>query len=366
MGRLYVEKRAPMVRTHITTGNTISLGDYLLEVDDTTKPNSVKRFKPLDLFASATQRDVFQDKRSYSWVSWDDASYRYRGPCHFLVTVGPGSNEPAQPDVYDLDKTIRSRIKSQNLNLAQSLAEYRQTSSMLVSLGTDIVRTFRSLRSGRAFGDFIRALQNPKTRADRALANRWLQYQYGIKPLLSDLYGSAEALASKIRTGFTRHISTSRSVTSWASETGSPVFNVPVVRNHQMRWTGKVRARYTIRDATLKQLSQIGITNPALLAWELIPYSFVFDLIIPIGSFLSSLDALVGTENLIVNRSYRLVRDQSLVGSGFNATRVYTQSYRFSPDHTLTLPRLMYRPSTSFNAVANMVALLQQSLTGRR
>jgi hypothetical protein len=36
------------------------------------------------------------------------------------------------------------------------------------------------------------------------------------------------------------------------------------------------------------------LSNPAALAWELVPYSFVVDWMIPVGDYLSSLDAVNG------------------------------------------------------------------------
>jgi hypothetical protein len=37
-----------------------------------------------------------------------------------------------------------------------------------------------------------------------------------------------------------------------------------------------------------------GITNPLLIGWELVPFSFVVDWFLPVGGWLESLDALLG------------------------------------------------------------------------
>lgn len=333
------------------------------------KQDTIKRQKPLDLFGSSTARtnthQIISVDMLTRWFDPYDGS-SWSGPVSFF-TGSPGiftnPNLLVSVDFRALDSRLRGRIKASNLNLAQSLAEYRQTSSMFVSLTDDVLRTFRSLRNGRALGDFVRILQKPRSSHEINVANRWLQYQYGLKPLMSDIYGSAEALASKIRTGMWLYVSTSSEDSvfkvhpSKVGPWGNPVYRYDVGTTKL-----RVKARYKISDATLKSLAQCGISNPLLLAWELIPYSFVFDWIIPVGDFLKSLDALSGVSNLQVVRSY----DTSTTGTSvFLATgqkcSQYNRQYsRLIMDTTLSLPRLAYKPSQSFTAVANGVALLRQ------
>jgi len=125
-------------------------------------------------------------------------------------------------------------------------------------------------------------------------------------------------------------------------------------------WSGKARARYTISDPALKQLAQIGITNPINLAWELIPYSFVIDWLIPVGKFLESLDALVGVSNLKVLHGYKIVKKFEGESRGMRGLYQESTTSRGAPVGTLAFPKLIYKPSESFKAVANGVALLTQ------
>jgi hypothetical protein len=61
-----------------------------------------------------------------------------------------------------------------------------------------------------------------------------------------------------------------------------------------------VNRTYTIKTfadvsgPAIAQASELGLTNPAILAWELIPFSFVADWFIPIGSWLEAQTALLG------------------------------------------------------------------------
>lgn len=56
----------------------------------------------------------------------------------------------------------------------------------------------------------------------------------------------------------------------------------------------KLWSRIDPNATTLRTLNQLGLVNPASLAWELIPWSFVVDWFIPIGPLLSVLTAPAG------------------------------------------------------------------------
>jgi hypothetical protein len=130
----------------------------------------------------------------------------------------------------------------------------------------------------------------------------WLELQYGWKPLLSDVHGAISLLNDRekdadrglvtVKSGikskdyFERNISDS---------TAGFVFSTR--KTHKVEYKAFIRLDFVPSDAPLTQsLSQLGITNPLSLAWELLPWSFVADWFVPIGDYLSSLDATVGWE----------------------------------------------------------------------
>jgi hypothetical protein len=352
--RQYVERRL------LPSGGFSNLS-YVLQRSETFEvPVTVKRIRPLDLFP-ATQRVTASRYVNNEVTQWTRGGYQYQGPISYLASSGETSKFPLPAaDWSKIDGRLRAKIKASNLNLAQSLAEYRQTSSMVAGLASDIVKTFRSLRSGRAFGEFVRALQQPRSRSELAVANRWLQYQYGLKPLMSDIYGSAEALATKIRDGFPMYVRSSDEDKAEGTEILLDRDSLPYSASYERTRKMKAVARYVIRDAALKQLSQIGISNPALLAWELFPYSFVIDWVFPVGNFLSSIDSLNGTSNLVVNRSTRETYKMTSVIVGAKSVYFSDSRNRAVATTNLAMPSLSYQPSSSLSAVANGLALLRQ------
>lgn len=333
-------------------------GEYTFR-QDRIRTNTVRRTKPKDLFANQTEFSTTLRTRTQSVGTKVTVAGYTRAPVSYWTSVSTPTPMLEQP-TNDVRFKILEKIKSQNVNLAQSVAEYRQTCSMFAGAARDIVRGFHSLRSGRALADFVKILQHPTNTASKRIANRWLEYQYGFKPLLSDIYGTAELLATELNHGRPMFVSASSKREKHSGGTksvdgGNLPFSV-----HE--WTeARIRARYLISDAKLKSLSQSGLSNPLLLAWELVPYSFVVDWLLPVGRWLSVLDALNGTSQLKINLSTRY-KCQTYITNVYGGRMDYEErsTYRAPTDTSLPLPKLRYQPSTSFTAVVNGLALLTQ------
>jgi hypothetical protein len=58
----------------------------------------------------------------------------------------------------------------------------------------------------------------------------------------------------------------------------------------------RTKVYYVIDNAALRESAKLGLINPLLVGWELVPYSFVIDWFLPIGNMLEALDATVGTQ----------------------------------------------------------------------
>ncbi len=329
-----------------------------------TKPETSKRIKPVDLFRNTTARVVTGVGTEWGYGSTDSDP---KSPTFGTITTAPLSfwapnfPGPLKPDLDVLNGAIRAKIKDSNLNLAQAMAEYRQTARLFSNAVRDIAGIVRNIRSGRGGEKLFKALQQPPNKMSGAVANRWLEFQYGVRPLMSDVHGSAEALAKALDEGVFMYQSVRRTERSFAPTAypflyGGTEFEVSL----------KVTARYQVRSAAVKQLAEVGITNPALLAWEVIPYSFVIDWFVPVGNWLASIDALAGVSDLVVNRSYKSVATTQVVGRSKDFKMVpfgksmETRSERFAPSSSISFPRLEYKPSLSLEKVLNAAALIRQ------
>lgn len=327
------------------------------------KSATSRRVKPSDLFANGTSlyHEKWKVDRSYGTQVFDNGAGFTTALCSYWIDAGQISPvlEVAENEV---SSKLRAKIKSQNVNLAQSFAEYRQTSTMFLGAARDLIQTFRSLRNGRAFADFVRILQKPRSHNERALANRWLEYQYGVRPLMQDIYGTTDLLVKKIREGQFMHVSAQVNAQRSGQIAQS---NRNLSYSYKLETTRKGKARYKIQSSAVKTLAECGISNPVLLAWELIPYSFVVDWLFPVGNFLSSIDALNGTSDLRVIYSITSTQHSTAHAYGASSNFEKVTYQRLPPTGVLSMPSLSYKPSSSLTAISNGLALLTQFRTGR-
>lgn len=262
----------------------------------------------------------------------------------------PSGPLPPEPSFFGIHLDLKGKVKGEVINLAQNVAEYRQTCSLFSGLANDIYQTFRSLRRGR--------IPRGPASWSKSAANRWLEYQYGLKPVLSDLFKVVEDLATVNPPPVYRRFRATRNING---RTFSPN-PAPYVLTRASSYTWSLRSRVTaiISTGSIRRASEYGVINPAVLAWELIPYSFVIDWMIPVGDYLSSLDALVGVDAVFCENGSRLDFKQASVVSGGGTGNYDYSSVRRWQGFSSSLPEFAYSPSTSFTAVSNGLALLRQ------
>lgn len=221
----------------------------------------------------------------------------------------------------------------------------------------------------RAISDLVR--YNPRrmteaqhfTAIQKKAANRWLEYQWGVKPLVHDIYDVANSYLSAVRRGAYRYAeASSQTHTSATSSSvlGGPWGNVKVQKGTNWYVSSRARARYFVTIPELKNLSESGLINLPSVLWEITPYSFVFDSIINIGDVLDSLDALAGVSALIFIQT-TLQKSETWMEFGGSYSR-HAQRYftRSSPLGTLPIPKLAFRQSGGMTKALNLVALLRQ------
>lgn len=264
----------------------------------------------------------------------------------------PWARIPDRPSFTKLHIKLRNDSKDEVMNLAQNLAEYRQTSSMFVSLAKDVYKTWRQIRRT---GGIPRGRDSLSKRA----ANRWLEYQYGLKPLMSDLYNTFERMNEIIpRPVYRRVKANSKFIRTDVQYESAP----GVIYRHRLSEVS-LRSRMTavIQHNTIRRAAEYGMVNPLMLAWEVIPYSFVVDWLIPVGDIISSLDAEVGLSYVLYENGWKLNESQiSTVSGGGRGTYRYELVERFQGYEFDLGSAFSYSPSTSFTAVLNGLALLRQ------
>lgn len=246
----------------------------------------------------------FTDELGNAFIA-NDSVTQYSNCCYFAPGVSGDYGHVA--DAIKLaESRLRGKVAGLTVNLAQALGERRQTAMLLASSAERVLKVARALKRwdlGAArellgvkrvevftnqFG-FKRRVSTKPPKGQLEVANMWLEYKYGWKPLMQDIYGSIELLNKKI-------VSDGLSVYSSGkgfSRTESIPGNWPKW-SHMKSTTAKMRFTVKCEDELVALAGSTGISNPALLAWELIPFSFVADWFIPVGNYLEGLHAYDG------------------------------------------------------------------------
>lgn len=217
-------------------------------------------------------------------------------------------------------------LKGDGVNIGVSLGERREVADMMISNFGKIARAYRAVRKGN-LGDAASALgikprryvpPKPRYRRGRRLpprrppvsagewgvglsdeaANRWLEYQYGWKPLLSDVYEASRQILEGDKhhpqrvAYFVRETLNSEELVKYHYQSGNVWYKGTTTAKHSC--TVRFDFWPDPDDIMFREFNELGIMNPLAVAWELIPFSFVVDWALPIGDFLNAIGASKG------------------------------------------------------------------------
>lgn len=320
------------------------------------------RAKPTDLKANKTPVDV------HLWQEFDLMSLVYETPTSTYVDPAGRAIRPrpkhylglTEPLDWRLDGKLRLQIKDMTVNLAQDFAEYSQTCGLFSSLAKDIYGTFHSLRRGRGFEDFVRSLQAPRTKWEQRIANTWLGYQFGLRPLIQDIYSLVSDDLSLINPSRYRERTITARENYFRQFSDKVDILYPpghVIQEEYQKWNFKQTVVFRVIPGDLHWLASFGFLNPAELAWELLPWSFVIDWMFNVGDVLSGLDALVGV-TLVSNQSSFKSTQKCWTSLGNSYEENW--SHRSEQRTSLGYGRIRYEPSKSLKSVLSGLALLTQ------
>jgi len=217
-----------------------------------------------------------------------------------------GSDLPSTPDYLWHSAITQAylKLKDQKVNLGVAYAERKETARLFEDNAKSIAKQVRSFKqkhgpkvwnSVKQEGTFF--LVNGR-KVFHKVPDRWLELQYGWKPLMSDIIGSCNALNKSIdadeRVIIRVHGKAAESYTKkWVKTTDFMPYVYQDVEDKIDHYV-KVMMAYHQRNPLLASLSGLGLTNPAEIIWERIPYSFVVDWFLPVGNWLSAFDADLG------------------------------------------------------------------------
>lgn len=221
---------------------------------------------------------------------------RYENGCFWNINI---PSLPAFPSTLQNRAEVNAltKLKDQDFHLGQFLGEFEQTERMIANRIRTIANQVRRYRRGNPAGVWERIKRYHKggcgRRYARWIPRGWLELQYGWRPLLSDIWGAINHLMKEGRDPLI-------SVKGYAQEEDEMIQNISgllgasCTLRYRVQHKCWVRLYYRLNNAGLAEVSSLGLLNPLEVIWELVPYSFVVDWVLPIGPWLGSLTADAG------------------------------------------------------------------------
>lgn len=231
-----------------------------------------------------------------------------------------GGFRPAIPAsvVSKARSIVNSQVETGELNLATSLGESKEGAKMLIGALKSLALLARALRK-RDYSGVKKALDKPLasksakdlrlslfakskrpklshksynkySKADYAdgMSSAWLAYQYGWRPLIQDVYEGCLLMQNGFESPslFEAYIDLKDENFSAPSPYTNRTFDSVT---GQFKRGIQIKYAFKMKNTRLFNLSQLGLTNPAALVWELTPLSFVVDWLLPVNRMLQSL-----------------------------------------------------------------------------
>jgi hypothetical protein len=292
-------------------------------------------------------------------------------------------------DYYGIRARAQNRARSnlidslraeESAQLGAALAEWNSSFDMIADRATSLLQSYRRLRKGDVRGA-AKALKIPQRKAQtssKALkggadaGSVWLEWWFGWSPFIDDIHSAVKVLeqqfpyASVLGSGRGHIIASNETLvnTSTYLETFSGRMDARV----------GIHAKVRLANPNLAKASQLGLVNPATVAWEVIPFSFLVDWFVPVSDFLDSFSDTVGwdfKDVIVTSKTGGTGWSWTIKAKNYaNAWHYYEDMYctYFTRTVGTSLPSYLLKPNKlnglSLTRAATSVSLLLQVLRG--
>jgi hypothetical protein len=261
------------------------------------------------------------------------------------------------------------KYKQHDFNLGTFLGELPEAAEAVASAGLSIFSAYREVRKGR-FGKAVTILRKANAdkgrtfKVDKTSASAWLSLQMGWLPLIGDAYSAADAyqkgaLRPKV-TKIRAHKTLKVVLPTGGSVSGGRKYIEKIVETYTKRVILKTTYQPSVYD-------QLGLTNPLLIAWELLPFSFLVDYFVGIGDWLELHTILPNRSSTYVNTQFfrsemNGIKQNLLSGYYFKPESIPCRVNRVQLDRSVTSnpsipPPQLKNPFLKLGKLANMMAL---------
>lgn len=262
--------------------------------------------------------------------------------------------------VHKLLNRIQSRTQQGQVNLGAAYGERKESIQMIgqrVDQATDLLVSHKA--NMQRINKAIKKAQAPKKvkRLIKLASDLRLEFSYGWSPLASDLYTLCNEIMPPIV------YSDVSATVMWSNpkpEKGS-IFGYDLSTSGTFRAKGKVGLEQ--RSPLISSGAMLGLTNPAEVAWELVPWSFAVDWILPVGDYLRQTAMFDGLKirfsSMTITQEGSSSATSNIHPLGLKSTAEF-KHYRRTSLPSPSLPRFANSPIGSAARTLNQLALLGQ------
>lgn len=266
-------------------------------------------------------------------------------------------------DQIDLINKLRAVMDGTDFDAGISGAELGRATDTLAERVRQLWWALRQARRGK-FKDALDLLGYNsydlfrKSRRDPAEKQRitdlWLEFQFGLRPLVNDIYNLSETIT---------HFSKQRGkrVVVKIKKSGNYVGASRYDSDEGTGYTVHKITAYLKRDAsTLPE--RMGLTNPAGILWEALPWSFVIDWALPIGDWIAAQSFALRAQGTFVHTTLDVFERRCSGAWGSGYVKPWTFSREDPPGAFFTKQYQMTRTVTDSLSVP--LPVLKSSLLG--
>lgn len=215
---------------------------------------------------------------------------------------------PIQARLYDAYWANARGTK--RASMALTLASSRSSLTLIATRARQLASAAKSMKNGRVTEalhtlnyDGLSPRAYSRKSVGRDPARYWLEINFAWAPLISDIGQAINVLQSS--PGYDRVTASSSGSYLESQKWTSGIYDA----SQDLSGTTSYRASAFVRDVNPNLLlaNNLGLTNPAFVAWDAVPFSFVVDWFLPVGKFLNSFDASVGitvTNGCVTERGF--------------------------------------------------------------
>lgn len=286
-----------------TTYPSVRTDRYRVWTNTLNYPTTSRRDRPVNLYWDVQKRseqEIAHIVTYYPNGTIYDHAHAGLGASSLDTEMETFRQEAEALLIPEADAIIHTKLRAcvkvadAKVNLLVALKEASKTADLILGKASQLYQAYRQARRG----DFVRAAHTLNIHPRRS-HKTLLEMKYGWMPLLQDIKGAAELLAQEHLgrpLSFSVSAKTRDNKTLYVESGGNTGTTLVWKRQRSHVITRDVRVKIwcELENPHLSVLQQMGLTNPALYAWEIIPFSFVFDWIFSVGDWLTGLTAFNG------------------------------------------------------------------------